>query len=217
MREPPESLNPGPSRSLPGSVMLTPILCVSTAFTPPASHLARVAPLAPDRAVAAALQRLPIAACAFAAVIACTDPAVAVSGGGKDYSGFDLTGQDLGGQTLNGKEFRGTFAKGASFKGSKLRGCSFFKADMSEVDFTGADLSSASLEEAGLFGAKLDGAVLESAYLTKTIADAESIKGADFTEAVMPVPTQKALCAREDAVGKNPTTGADTRESLMCL
>ena len=95
------------------------LLCLS--FAPPQGL--RVAPVHATAAAAAAaaspraadsslFQRLPLAACAAAALIAWADPAMAVSGGGKDYSGFDLTGQDLGGQTLNGKEFRGTFAKG---------------------------------------------------------------------------------------------------------
>ena len=90
------------------------------------------------------------------------------------------------------------------------------RAAVRQVDFTNADLKSASLEEAGLDGAKMDGAVLESAYLTKTIADAASIKGADFTDAVIPTFTQKALCARPDASGTNAKTGVETRESLMC-
>ena len=193
------------------------------AFTPPASHLARVFGPQPccraasqQRAPIGALQRLPIAACALAVVLSCTDPAIAVSGGGKDFSGADIRGQDLAGQSLSGKEFRGTFAKGATLKGATLKGCSFFKAEMLEVDFTNADLTGASLEEAGLDGAIMDGAVLESAYMTKTIADAESIKGADFTDAVMPTYTQKALCARADAIGTNAKTGVETRESLMC-
>ena len=91
------------------------LLCLS--FAPPQGL--RVAPVHATAAAAASpraghsspFQRLPLA-CAAAALIAWADPAMAVSGGGKDYSGFDLTGQDLGGQTLNGKEFRGTFAKG---------------------------------------------------------------------------------------------------------
>jgi len=159
-----------------------------------------------------------LTACALCAAIHFVplDPALAVSGGGKDFSGADLRGQDLSGKVLSGKEFRGTFAKGVSFRSTGLRGCSFFKADLSEADFTGADLSSASLEEAGLEGALMDGAVLESAYLTKTIADVASIKGADFTEAVMPSFTQKALCLREDATGTNPKTGVPTRDSLFC-
>ena len=174
----------------------------------------------PPRASPAATARpeQALASLVLAAALSCApmDPAVAVSGGGKDFSGADLTGQSLAGQKLSGKEFRGTFAKGADFKGSALVGCSFFKADLSEVDFTSADLSSASLEEAGLEGANMDGAVLANAYLTKTIADVASIKGADFTDAVMPGYTQKALCGRADASGTNAKTGVDTRESLMC-
>jgi uncharacterized protein YjbI with pentapeptide repeats len=72
------------------------------------------------------------------------------------------------------------------------------------------------LEEAGLDGVNLENAILQSAYLTRTIADAASIQGADFSEAVMPGPTLKLLCGREDATGENPTTGVSTRESLMC-
>ena len=75
-------------------------------------HATAAAAASPRAADSSLFQRLPLAACAAAALIAWADPAMAVSGGGKDYSGFDLTGQDLGGQTLNGKEFRGTFAKG---------------------------------------------------------------------------------------------------------
>ena len=77
-----------------------------------ATAAAAAAAASPRAADSPLFQRLPLAACAAAALIAWADPAMAMSGGGKDYSGFDLTGQDLGGQTLNGKEFRGTFAKG---------------------------------------------------------------------------------------------------------
>lgn len=72
------------------------------------------------------------------------------------------------------------------------------------------------MEEAGLEGVNFDGAILQSAYLTRTIADAASIQGADFSEAVMPGSTLKALCARKDATGENPTTRVPTRDSLMC-
>ena len=65
-------------------------------------------------------------------------------------------------------------------------------------------------------GVNFDQAVLQSAYLTKTIADAKSIVGADFSDAVMPTYTQKALCEREDAKGTNSITKVETRESLMC-
>ena len=189
-------------------------------FTAPASHhsashlRSRAVPT-PQLSCDSSL-RVPIAACALATVLACAAPALAVSGGGKDFSGSDISGQSFVDQQLSGKEFRGSKAKGTNFKGANLAGASFYKGFLDEADFTGANLKGASLEEAGMEGAILDGAVLESAYLTKTIDEAKSIKGADFTEAVMPTFTQKALCARADATGTNAKTGVDTRESLMC-
>jgi len=59
-------------------------------------------------------------------------------------------------------------------------------------------------------------ALLVNSYLTATILQASEINGADFTDAVVPVKVQKALCARQDAAGKNTKSGVDTRESLMC-
>ena len=119
-------------------------------------------------------------------------------------------------RSLVGKEFRGIRGEGANFEGAKLGSTSFYKADLTKANFASADMTGASLEEAGLDGANLDGAVLSSAYLTKTVADAASIQGADFSEAVLPSYTQKQLCSRADAKGTNPATGIDTRDSLMC-
>lgn len=198
--------------------MLGMLSVAAQSFTLPASHYsasqlsrATTPHLSYDNSL-----RVPIAACALATVLACAAPALAVSGGGKDFSGSDISGQSFVDQQLGGKEFRGSKGKGTSFKGANLAGASFYKAFMDEADFTDANLKGASLEEAGLDGAIMDGAVLESAYLTKTIDEAKSITGADFTDAVMPTYTQKALCARADAVGKNTKTGVETRESLMC-
>ena len=147
---------------------------------------------------------------------AAVNPALAVSGGGKDYSGMSLEEQDFSGQTLNGKEFRGSRCANINFKGAGLKSSSFFQADLSNAVFDGADLTGASLEEAGLDGATFSNSVLVSSYFTRTIADAKDIAGADFSDAIMPEKTLKALCTRADAKGTNPTTGVPTRESLFC-
>jgi hypothetical protein len=63
----------------------------------------------------------------------------------------------------------------------------------------------------------LTNAVAVGSYFSSSINDAKSIENADFTDAQIPIKTLKLLCDRKDATGTNPVTGADTRESLMCL
>ena len=185
------------------------------ASQPAASASRLLAPTASQPAAFASRLLAPgVSLCA--AVLLAVAPADAVSGGGKDFSGMGLEGEDFSNKDYTGKEFRGIRGEGIILKGSKLASTSFYKADLSKADLSGADMKGASLEEAGLDGADLTGTVLESAYLTRTIEDALSIKGADFSEAIMPSYTQKALCKRSDAAGTNPTTGVDTRDSLMC-
>ena len=165
----------------------------------------------------------PLARCALHVALAgclttlpTTLPAFAVSGGGKDFSGTSIEGEDFSGQKLSGKEFRGSRCANANFEKAALRSSSFYQADLSNVIFDGADLTGASLEEAGLDGSSFKDSVMVSSYLTRTILDAKDIKGADFSEAIMPEKTAKALCSRADATGTNPTTGVETRESLFC-
>lgn len=49
-----------------------------------------------------------------------TPSAMAVSGGGKDFSGASLENQDLSGKNFAGKEFRGIRGAGAVFKNANL-------------------------------------------------------------------------------------------------
>lgn len=85
-----------------------------------------------------------------------------------------------------------------------------------KTDFSGADIRGASLEDTSMDDANLKNAVAIGAYFSKSIADAESLENVDFTDAQVPIKTLPLLCERDDVKGTNPTTGADTRESLMC-
>jgi uncharacterized protein YjbI with pentapeptide repeats len=136
-------------------------------------------------------------------------PALAVSGGGKDYAEATIKGQDFSGKTFNNKDFSGCDAVDTNFAKSKLRGARFFKADLARADFSGADLSAASLEGANLEGTKLTGALAEGTAFSQTILDAGDLTGADFTDAVIQPYVQKGLCGRKDVTGA-------TRDSLFC-
>lgn len=88
---------------------------------------------------------------------------------------------------------------------------------MVNTDFSGADLRGASLEDTSMDGASLKDAVATGAYFSKSLLDAKSLENTDFTDAQIPEKTLILVCEREDVKGTNPTTGVDTRESLMCL
>jgi uncharacterized protein YjbI with pentapeptide repeats len=107
-------------------------------------------------------------------------------------------------------------AKTTNFAGSNLQGCRFYKAYLAQANFEGADLRGASLEDTSMDGASLKNAIAAGAYFSASIMDTKSVENADFTDAQLPVKTLALMCERTDVQGTNPTTGADTRESLMC-
>lgn len=54
-------------------------------------------------------------------------------------------------------------------------------------------------------------------YFGQSLLDVSTLEGGDFTDAQIPAKTLTQVCDRDDVKGTNPKTGADTRESLMCL
>jgi uncharacterized protein YjbI with pentapeptide repeats len=66
-------------------------------------------------------------------------------------------------------------------------------------------------------GANLRNTNVAGAYFGQSLLDVETMEGADFTDAQIPDKTLLSICEREDVKGTNPTTGVDTRDSLMCL
>jgi uncharacterized protein YjbI with pentapeptide repeats len=84
------------------------------------------------------------------------------------------------------------------------------------TNFSGADLRGASLEDTSMDGASLKNADARGAYFGQSLLDVGTLENADFTDAQIPIKTLPLVCERSDVKGTNPTTGVDTRESLMC-
>lgn len=138
-----------------------------------------------------------------------SEPAIALQ-----YDKEILIGEDFSGQDLTASSFAKANVRRCDFSGANLTGVSFFAANMDEAILVGANLSFATLDSARLTRADLTDAVLEGAFAASTRFEGATIDGADFTDVLLRPDTQAKLC--EIAKGTNPTTGRDTRETLLC-
>ncbi|KMT18383.1 hypothetical protein BVRB_2g025360 [Beta vulgaris subsp. vulgaris] len=148
-----------------------------------------------------------------------SNPALAFKGGGPYGQGVtrgqDLSGKDFSGKTLIKQDFKTSILRMANFKGAKLLGASFFDADLTGADLSDADLRGADFSLANVTKVNLTNANLEGATATgNTSFRGSVITGADFTDVPLREDQREYLCKVADGV--NPTTGNDTRETLLC-
>jgi len=131
----------------------------------------------------------------------------------------NLDNSDFSNQNLRGVAFQQSIVRDANFKGSNLVGSSFFDATVDGSNFEGADMTLANIEMAQFNRANLKDAVVREMYVSgATLFEGiKSIENSDWSDTMLRKDQQKYLCNHPTAKGTNPSTGVETRESLMCL
>lgn len=138
-----------------------------------------------------------------------TSPAFAL-----DYNREILVNSDFSGRDLTDSSFTKANLRNSNLSNTNLRGVSFFAANLDSANFAGADLTNATLDSARFVKTNLTNAVLEGAFTANAKFAGAIIDGADFTGVLLRQDEQDKLC--KVAKGTNPTTGRETRTTLLC-
>lgn len=131
-----------------------------------------------------------------------------------DYNRENLLGRDFSDQVLTDSSFTKANLRNSNLSHSDLTGVSFFAANLESANLEGANLTNATLDAARIIKTNLTNAVLTGAFAANAKFDGAIIDGADFTDVLLRQDEQDKLC--EVAQGTNPTTGKETRATLMC-
>jgi uncharacterized protein YjbI with pentapeptide repeats len=126
----------------------------------------------------------------------------------------NLRMKDFAGQDMRGNDYTRADMAETNLAKANLQGVRMFDTNLTLANLESADLRGATLDGARLIRANLKNAVLEGAYAFGADFRKTEITGADFTDVFLDPKANDLLC--EVASGTNPTTGRETRETLMC-
>lgn len=132
--------------------------------------------------------------------------------------GVILDRSDFSNQNLKGVAFQQSIVRDCNFQNSNLFGAGFFDATLDGSDFTGSDMTQANVELAQFNRVIFKDTVAREMYVVGTTGfdGIATIENSDWTDTDLRKDQRKYLCSLESARGKNPTTGVETRESLLC-
>ena len=131
-----------------------------------------------------------------------------------NYTYSELHDEDFSALDLQSGVFAAADVRNSNFAGSDLSKTILTKAAFTNSDLSGANLTESLMDRVAFENCDLSNAILNDIVATSTTFEGTDITGADFTGAIMDRYQTYLLCQR--AEGTNPTTGIDTRESLLC-
>eukprot|EP00304_Pavlova_gyrans_P002443 CAMPEP_0206046492 /NCGR_PEP_ID=MMETSP1466-20131121/18738_1 /ASSEMBLY_ACC=CAM_ASM_001126 /TAXON_ID=44452 /ORGANISM="Pavlova gyrans, Strain CCMP608" /LENGTH=246 /DNA_ID=CAMNT_0053421469 /DNA_START=20 /DNA_END=760 /DNA_ORIENTATION=+ len=129
---------------------------------------------------------------------------------------YDLRECVMDGKSAGGFDISGALLADGSFKKVDFKDAQLSKVYAPGADFSGADFTDGVVDRAFFKGANFEAVKFVNTVLTSTSFEGANLKDTDFTGAYLGQFDAKKLCKNPTLDGKNPVTGADTRESAGC-